>query len=182
MRRINRRLLKAILVATVALPVLTILFALSVVLCCFVVEPLGSSPGGIYLASGGLGAAVACCRIAGVRWHTILAVLAWAWLGLLTPTFGVMTLLIAARLQHTILLTSVLTNFTGITLSFAYKAVVPSFEVPQEDHPFPPLSHATYLALALVTLGVASVAVIYLLRHSRARLDEVAPIVRSADV
>jgi len=63
-----------------------------------------------------------------------------SWLALAVPTFGIMPLLIAWRLYYFLPMGKQLGIFTGFTLTAAYNDFIPSTELYQWDHPFPPLT------------------------------------------
>lgn len=79
------------------------------------------------------------------NWPSFLCL---SWLVLTVPTFGIMPLLIAWRWVYFLPMGKQLVIFTGFTLTAAYNDFVPSPELYQWDHPFPPLT-----ALQLNILG-----------------------------
>lgn len=71
------------------------------------------------------------------NWPSFLCL---SWLAIAVPTFGIMPLVIAWRLAHFLPMGTPLVIFTGFTLAAAYNDFIPSPELYQWDHPFPPLS------------------------------------------
>ena len=155
--------MRRLLTISLFVPGIAVLFCISVVACAMLTSPVGRVPIGGYVFLGTiLGAAVGqwTGRLPRGAW---LGAAAWFWILVIAPTFGVVTLLIAARLHW--LLPPPFAIFTGITLTMVYKAAVPSFELPHVDHPFPPLGPAELFAISLSTLGVAVAAAFYLWRR-----------------
>ncbi len=97
------------------------------------------------------------------RWSTI-RYLSFYWLAVMTPTFGLMALLLARRWHFYLPQGSTL----GIWLGFSYTAIydffIPSPELYEWDHPFPPLTNAELDIIGLTTLAVAAVSVYVLFR------------------
>ena len=71
------------------------------------------------------------------NWPSFLCL---SWLVLVVPTFGIMPLLIAWRLLYFLPMGKLLGIFTGFTLTAAYDYFIPTPELSQVDHPFPPLT------------------------------------------
>jgi hypothetical protein len=92
--------------------------------------------------------------------------LCWSWLAVAVPTFGVMPLLIVWELIYFLPLSRPLGTFTGIWLTYVYNFFVPTPELYQYDHPFPPMT-----ALQLTLLGGGTLLVslfpIWILRKRR---------------
>lgn len=99
-------------------------------------------------------------------WSTV-RYLCLCWLAVVTPTFGVMALLLARRWHFELPGGSTL----GIWLGFSYTAVydffIPSPELYEWDHPFPPLTNAELDVIGVSVLAVAAVAAYVLVRTSR---------------
>lgn len=74
--------------------------------------------------------------------------LCFSWLVLAVPTFGIMPLLLAWEGLYFLPMGRQLAIFTGFTLTDAYNLFIPSPDLYQWDHPFPPLT-----ALQLNILG-----------------------------
>lgn len=90
----------------------------------------------------------------GKNWPSFLCL---SWLVLAIPTFGIMPLLIAWRLIHFLPMGKQLGIFTGFTLTAFYNVFIPSPELYQWDHPFPPL---TELHLNLIGGGTLLVSLL----------------------
>lgn len=73
-----------------------------------------------------------------------------SWLVLAVPSFGIMPLLIAWDWHYYLPMGRQLIIFTGFTLTAAYDLFIPSPELYEWDHPFPPL---TSLQLHLLSFG-----------------------------
>lgn len=86
------------------------------------------------------------------NWPSFLCL---SWLILAVPTFGIMPLLLAWRLVYFLPMGKQLTIFTGFTLTDAYNVFIPSPELYQWDHPFPPLTELHLNLLGLGTLLVS---------------------------
>ena len=71
------------------------------------------------------------------NWPSFLCLL---WLILAVPTFGMMPLLIAWRLVYFLPMGKQLIIFTGFTLTDVYNIFIPSPEMYEWDHPFPPFT------------------------------------------
>lgn len=78
-----------------------------------------------------------------------------SWLALTVPTFGIMLLLIAWDLHYVLPMGKQLGIFTGFTLTAAYNDFIPSPELYQWDHPFPPLTEVQLNLLGGGTLLVS---------------------------
>jgi hypothetical protein len=86
------------------------------------------------------------------NWPSFLCL---SWLAIAVPTFGIMPLLIAWRLVYFLPMGKQLVIFTGFTLTAAYNDFIPSPELYQWDHPFPPLTELQLNLLGGVTLLVS---------------------------
>jgi hypothetical protein len=86
------------------------------------------------------------------NWPSFLCL---SWLVLVVPTFGIMPLLIAWRLIYFLPMGKQLVIFTGFTLTAAYNDFIPSPELYQWDHPFPPLTELQLNLLGGGTLLVS---------------------------
>jgi hypothetical protein len=69
-----------------------------------------------------------------------LGFLCLSWLALAVPTFGIMPLLIVWDLHYFLPMGKQLGIFTGIWLTAVYNLIIPTPELYQVDHPFPPLT------------------------------------------
>jgi hypothetical protein len=87
------------------------------------------------------------------NWPSFLCL---SWLALAVPTFGIMPLLIAWRLVYFLLMGKQLVIFAGFTLTAAYNDFIPSPELYEWDHPFPPLTELHLNFLGGGTLLVSS--------------------------
>lgn len=97
------------------------------------------------------------------NWPSFLCL---SWLALAVPTFGIMPLLIAWRLHYFLPMGKQLGIFTGFTLTAAYNDFIPSPELYQWDHPFPPLTELQLNLLGGGTLLV-SLLPLWILRKRR---------------
>ncbi len=79
------------------------------------------------------------------NWPSFLCL---SWLVLVVPTFGIMPLLLAWRVLYFFPMGKQLGIFNGFWLADAYNLFIPTPELYQWDHPFPPLT-----ALQLNLLG-----------------------------
>jgi hypothetical protein len=86
------------------------------------------------------------------NWPSFLCL---SWLAIAVPTFGIMPLLIAWRLVYFLPMGKQLVIFTGFTLTAAYNDLIPSPELYQWDHPFPPLTELQLNLLGGGTLLVS---------------------------
>jgi hypothetical protein len=86
------------------------------------------------------------------NWPSFLCL---SWLAIAAPTFGIMPLLIAWRLVYFLPMGKQLVIFTGFTLTAAYSDFIPSPELYQWDHPFPPLTELQLNLLGGGTLLVS---------------------------
>jgi hypothetical protein len=106
-----------------------------------------------------------------------LEFLCFCWLILMTPTFGLMPVLIASRLHWELPEGNELGIYTGFTLSAVYDFFIPTPERHLVDHPFPPLTKAqAYLlgsiTLALSLLAIYGIVIIHRMRAKSAALAE----------
>jgi hypothetical protein len=86
------------------------------------------------------------------NWPSFLCL---SWLAIAVPTFGIMPLLIAWRLVYFLPMGKQLVIFTGFTLTAAYNDFIPSPELYQWNHPFPPLTELQLNLLGGGTLLVS---------------------------
>ncbi|HZF40255.1 MAG TPA: hypothetical protein VE715_15620 [Blastocatellia bacterium] len=86
------------------------------------------------------------------NWPSFLCL---SWLILAVPTFGIMPLLIAWGVHRFLPMGKQLDIFTGFTLTAAYNDFIPSPELYQWDHPFPPLTELQLNLLGGGTLLVS---------------------------
>jgi hypothetical protein len=86
------------------------------------------------------------------NWPSFLCL---SWLALAVPTFGIMPLLIAWGLHRFLPMGKQLDIFTGFWLTDAYNIFIPSPELYQWDHPFPPLTELQLNLLGGGTLLVS---------------------------
>jgi hypothetical protein len=86
------------------------------------------------------------------NWPSFLCL---SWLAIAVPTFGIMPLLIAWRLVYFLPMGKQLVIFTGFTLTAAYNDFIPSPELYQWDHPFPPVTELQLNLLGGGTLLVS---------------------------
>jgi hypothetical protein len=88
------------------------------------------------------------------NWPSFLCL---SWLTLAVPTFGIMPLLIAWDFHYFLPMGKQLGIFTGFWLTAIYNLFIPSPELYQWDHPFPPL---TELQLSLLGGGTLLVSLL----------------------
>jgi hypothetical protein len=86
------------------------------------------------------------------NWPSFLCL---SWLAIAVPTFGIMPLLIAGRLVYFLPMGKQLVIFTGFTLTAAYNDFIPTPELYQWDHPFPPVTELQLNLLGGGTLLVS---------------------------
>ena len=81
-----------------------------------------------------------------------LKYLCWAWIVLITPTFGIMPLLLAPRLHYYLPMGNTLGIFTGFTYTYIYDFFIPTPELFVWDHPFPPVTNMQLYSLGCITI------------------------------
>jgi hypothetical protein len=86
------------------------------------------------------------------NWPSFLCL---SWLTLAVPTFGIMPLLIAWDLHYFFPMGKKLGIFTGFWLTAIYNLFIPSSELYEVDHPFPPLTELQLNLLGGGTLLVS---------------------------
>jgi hypothetical protein len=86
------------------------------------------------------------------NWPSFLCL---SWLVLVVPTFGIMPLLLAWRLLYFLPMGKQLGIFTGFRFTDVYNLFIPTPELYQWDHPFPPVTELQLNLLGGGTLLVS---------------------------
>ncbi len=95
--------------------------------------------------------------------------LCWTWVVLAFPTFGIMPLLIASRLQRHVPMGNTLVIFTGFTYTYIYDFFIATPELFVWDHPFPPVTNVQLYALGGITIILTLVPIYCLVRLSQTK-------------
>lgn len=94
-----------------------------------------------------------------------LRFLCLSWLIIAVPSFGIMPLLIAWRWHYFLPLGRQLGIFTGFTLTATYNLFIPTPELDDIDHPFPPLTELQIHLLGLGVLALSVIPILYLIKR-----------------